>query len=265
MTDSHPITMLLSQLGLKFYLFLSLILLLIFLIEMPATIPASFMASKTSCQVTLYSVEGSIWNGSVILGLSAEQSKNKDCGKPKFITERIHWVSQCHWLKGFCEVKINSLSIHQPILLSIDLTGMRVGAAEIDLPHNVIEVLSDSLASLKPRANITVSWDALSIKGFAMPLTSGLVRIKILHVSSLTSSIKDLGSYEVKLNLSDKNVAWTLTTMNGPLLLNGAGELDAKGIHFSGQASAAFGYQDSLRGLMSLMGQKSGDVYRIQF
>ena len=77
--------------------------------------------------------------------------------------------------------------------------------------------------------------------------------------------MKDLGSYEVKLNLSEQNAAWTLATMNGPLLLNGAGELYAKGIHFSGQASAAWGYQDSLQGLMSLMGQKSGDVYRIYF
>ena len=150
------------------------------------------------------------------------------------------------------------------ILINIDLTGIKIGAAEIDLPHNVIEVFLDSLASLKPRANITVSWDALSIKGFARPLASGLVRIKILHVCSLTSSIKDLGSYEVKLNLSDQNVAWTLATMNGSLLLNG-GELDAKGIHFSGQASATLGYQDSLKGLMSLMGQKSGVVYRIYF
>jgi hypothetical protein len=29
--------------------------------------------------------------------------------------------------------------------------------------------------------------------------------------------------------------------------------------------SAAWGYQDSLQGLMSLMGQKSGYVYRIYF
>jgi len=263
--ESHPMTKLFHQLGLKFYLFLLFILLLIFLIEMPASIPASLMASKTSCQVTPYSVEGSIWKGSVIFGLSAERLKNKDCGRPKFITERIHWMTTCHWMKGFCEVKINSLSIHQPIMIKLDLAGIKIGAAEIDLPHNVIEVLADSLASLKPRANITVSWDVLSIKGFARPTISGLAHIKILHLRSLTSSIKDLGSYEVKLNLSDQNTAWTLATMNGPLLLSGAGELNAKGVHFSGQASAEMGYQDSLQGLMNLMGQKSDDAYRIQF
>lgn len=232
---------------------------------MPAFIPASFIASKTSCQVTPYSVEGSIWNGSVVLGLSADQLNNKDCGKPTFITERIHWVIQCHWFKGFCDVKINSLSIHQPINLNIDLTGFKIGAAEIDLPHNMIEVLADSLASLKPRANIAVSWDSLSISGFSKPSMSGLVHVKILHVSSLTSSIKDLGSYEIKLNLSGQSSPWTLATIDGPLLLNGSGELGSEGLHFSGQASAAMGYQDSLRGLLSLMGQKSGDVYRIQF
>ena len=263
--ESHPLSKLIHQLGLKFYLFLLAILLLIFLIEMPASIPASFMASKTSCQVTPYSVEGSIWNGSAILGLSAEQLKNKDCGKPKFITERIHWITTCHWMKGFCEIKLDSLSIHQPIMINLDLTGIKIGAAEIDLPHNVIEVLADSLVSLKPRANISLSWDVLSISGFVSPTISGLVHIKMLHLSSLTSSIKDLGSYEVKLNLSKPNSPWTLASIHGPLLLSGSGELSAKGVHFSGQASAEMGYQDSLHGLMSLMGQRNGDVYRIQF
>lgn len=258
-------TKLIYQLGLKFYLFLLFILLLIFLIEMPASIPTSFIAPRTNCQVTPYSVEGSIWNGSVVLGLSAEQLKNKDCGKPKFITERIHWITACHWIKGFCEIKIDSLSFHQPIKLNIELAGVKIGAAQIDLPHNVIEVLANSLVSLKPRANISLSWDVLSISGFVRPTMSGLVNIKILHLSSLTSSIKDLGSYEVKLNLSKPSPPWTLTTIHGPLLLSGSGELGANGVHFSGQTSAEMGYQDSLQGLMSLIGQKSGDVYRIQF
>lgn len=258
-------TKLFHQLGIKFYSFLFLTLLLIVLVEMPASVPAGFLASKTSCQVKPYSVEGSIWNGSVVLGLSAEQLKKKECGKPAFITERIHWVSQCQWLKGFCELKIDSLSILRPIQLKIDLTGVKVGATEIALPHNTIEVLADSLASLKPRANIALSWNSLSISGFAKPSISGLVHVKILHVSSLTSSIKDLGSYEIKLNLSGQSSPWTLATIDGPLLLNGSGELGSKGLHFSGQASAALRYQDSLRGLLSLMGQKNGESYRVQF
>lgn len=253
------------QLGIKFYSFLFFILLLIVLIEMPASVPASFLASKTSCQIIPRFVEGSIWNGSVVLGITAEKLKNKECGQPTFITERIHWVTECYWLKRFCVVKIDSLSIHQPIQLKIDLTGITVGKAVIDLPHNMIEVLADSLASLKPRANMVVSWETLSMSGFSKPSASGLVHIKILHASSLTSSIKDLGSYEVKLNLSGQTSTWTLATIDGPLLLNGAGELGAQGLNFTGQASAALGYQNSLQGLLSLVGQKSGDSYRIQF
>ena len=263
--ESHPMIQLIKQLGFKFYSFSIFILLLIILVEMPASVPASVLASKTSCQVTPHSVEGSIWNGSVVLGLSAEKLKNKECGKPAFITERIHWITQCHWLQGFCEIKIDSLSIHQPIQVKIDLTGLKVGAAEIDLPRNMIEVLAESLASLKPRANISVSWDTLSMSGFFKPSVSGLVHIKILHVSSLIRSIKDLGSYEAKLTLSDQSSHWTLDTIHGPLLLNGAGEFGTKGLHFTGQALAAFGYQESLQGLLGLMGQKSGDIYRIQF
>lgn len=74
-----------------------------------------------------------------------------------------------------------------------------------------------------------------------------------------------MGSYEIKLNLSGQSSPWTLATIDGPLLLNGSGELGSEGLHFSGQASAAMGYQDSLRGLLSLMGQRNGESYRIQF
>ena len=47
-----------------------------------------------------------------------------------------------------------------------------------------------------------------------------------------------------------------LGTVKGPLLLSGTGKIINGRLQFSGQAEAATGYEDTLAGLLTLLGQR---------
>lgn len=269
-----------SQLGMKFYILLTFVILLIVFIQIPASVMASLVKHQTDCRVSPYLVEGSIWRGSAAIGFSTIDSKNKYCKKPQFITERFHWNTQCHWpwehqpiilqtelggSRELCFITINSGALSAPVTLNLSFHGVQVSNGELILPNNMIEILGGSLASLKPKADIHINWNQLTFPDMTHQSMTGKVNIKVKHLNSLISPIKSLGSYEFNLRIAANSSPWTLTTLHGPLLIIGSGALDAQGLHFSGQATAAEGYQEALNGLLNIIGQKNGSSYNIQF
>jgi general secretion pathway protein N len=94
---------------------------------------------------------------------------------------------------------------------------------------------------------------------------SGVIRIIISNLSSPISPIKPLGAYEISANIGgDEGLSWNLSTTSGPLLLRGQGDIKS-GLHFDGEASASPEAQDSLIGLLALLGKREGAVYRLKF
>jgi general secretion pathway protein N len=80
--------------------------------------------------------------------------------------------------------------------------------------------------------------------------------------------VAPLGSYEIQANLAQNASTWVLSTSNGPLLLKGEGEIGygpgSKGLQFSGEAAAAPEAEDALVGLLSLLGKREGNRYRLK-
>lgn len=269
-----------SQLGVKFYILLTFVVLLIVLIQMPAVVMASFVKHQTDCRVNPYLVEGSLWKGSAVIGFSTTDPKKDHCKKPQFITERFHWFTQCHWpwekqptsgqteltnLKELCVIQIHSVSLSRPVTLKFSFKDIQVSNGELNLPNNIVEILGGSWASLKPKADIKIDWNQLTFSEKNFQSVTGKVNMKVNNLSSLISPIKSLGSYEINIRMGANSSPWTLITLNGPLLMNGSGSLDTQGLHFSGQATAAEGYQEPLNGVLSIIGQKNGNFYNIQF
>lgn len=221
-----------------------------------------------------------MWKGSAAIGFSLADSKKEPCKNIQFVTERIHWNTQCYWpwmqknlsehvqlhnKTQLCKVKINSAALTAPVSLIFSTQDISLTNGELSLPNNMVEILGGSWESLKPRANITVKWNQLTFSSETERSVTGKVNMKINNLNSLISPIKDLGSYEINMTMSGKSSIWTLTSLNGPLLMSGSGNLNDQGLHFLGQASAEQGYQESLNSLLNTIGQKNGDSYKIQF
>jgi general secretion pathway protein N len=160
------------------------------------------------------------------------------------------------------------------------LGQISIAANEIKLPANVLEGLGNPWSTLRPRGGLGARWTDLNIAPSggsegAQAGSSGVIRIIISNLSSPISPVKPLGSYEIAANVAPEGLNWTLSTTNGPLLLKGQGGIADKsskmpgiaeqsGVYFSGEASASPEAQESLIGLLSLLGKKEGNVYRLK-
>ena len=232
--------------------------------QMPASVMSTLFAKQSSCRVTMYQTIGTIWDGSAALGFSEPNLAGGGCREPSAITERFSWKSQCSLMQGQCQVDIHFVGLDKPLTIYASPNQIRAASGEIALPATILEAFGNPWSTLRPRGQLLAQWGDLQ-KGAD---SAGNIRLNVNNLSSPISSVKPLGSYEIKANLGQSGTSFVIDTTAGPLLLNGKGAIGAKdisGLHFLGSAHAAPEAQDSLIGLLSLLGKKDGDIYRMQY
>ncbi len=247
-----------------FWVILLAILLAIVINQMPVGIVAGVLGNQSACRVTLHQAMGTIWSGSAAFGFSEPNLAGGGCREPSAITERFSWKSQCSLMQGQCQVDIQFVGLDKPLIIYVEPNQIKAGSGEIVLPATILEAFGNPWNTLRPRGKLTAHWSEIK-KG---TVTSGAVRINITNLSSPISAVKPLGSYEIKANLANSGTSFELGTVAGPLLLKGKGTADSganPGLHFTGGAWAAPEAEESLIGLLSLLGRKDGDTYRMQY
>lgn len=249
--------------------------------QMPVSWISGSLASQTACRVMLQQPMGTIWQGSAALGFSEPNAAEGGCRDPMSVTERFHWATSCKLLSLSCHTEIQFAALEQSQLIQWGLTKTQVTANQIKLPANILEGLGNPWSTLRPRGELVARWTEIQLGGFdgldgmnailegANTPSSGVIRIIITNLTSPISPVKPLGGYEISANIADTGINWALSTTSGPLLLKGQGEFSNKagnkGMHFSGEANASPESKESLIGLLSLLGKKEGDTYRLKF
>jgi len=238
--------------------------LLVIVNQLPASWLTSLVSSQTACRVTLHQPIGTIWQGSAALGFAEPNLVGGGCREASALTERFHWTTQCSLLKGECGLALGFSALDQPLQIRLKLGQAVIASGEISLPATILEGLGNPWSTLRPRGQLSARWTELKIG----QETGGAIRIMMSSLSSPISPVKPLGSYEMQVNLAQTGTVFNLTTTVGPLLLNGKGSVGAgtsSGLHFFGAASAPAEAEESLIGLLSLLGKKDGDIYRMQY
>ena len=252
--------------------------------QMPISWVSGSLASQTACRVMLQQPIGTIWQGSAALAFSEPNATEGGCRDPMSVTERFHWATSCKLFSLSCNTELQFAALEQAQQIRWSLGKTQIAANDIKLPANVLEGLGNPWSTLRPRGELGARWTDINLAGpignytaFGASNTpsSGVIRIIISNLTSPISPVKPLGGYEIAANIADTGMNWTLSTTSGPLLLKGQGEFSNKGnsggagkgagMHFSGEASASPESQESLIGLLSLLGKKEGDTYRLKF
>jgi general secretion pathway protein N len=145
---------------------------------------------------------------------------------------------------------------------------------EITLPTTILEGLGNPWSTLRPRGTLSARWTDLKWasstgnSGAERANSSGIIRITITNLTSPISPVAPLGSYEIQANVAQNGTSWVLSTSSGPLLLKGEGEIGhgpgSTGLQFTGEAAAVPGAEDALVGLLSLLGKREGNSYRLK-
>ncbi|MGO4381767.1 type II secretion system protein N [Pseudoduganella sp. RAF53_2] len=220
----------------------------------PASWVAEMVESRTGGRLTLGDAQGTLWRGSAFIGGAAS---GKDAVTP-LLPGRFAWKLSPLILVGSVDVELsNPESLSQPVNLRGGLSQWQVSPAAVMLPADGLAGLGAPLNTLAPTGRMKLSWSSLQLsrEGNAVAL-EGRTTLEMQDMASRLTSIRPLGSYTLALDWHGQQANLLLGSVKGPLLLSGSGKIDHGRLQFSGQAEAATGYEDTLAGLLNLLGQR---------
>jgi general secretion pathway protein N len=210
-------------------------------------------AKATGGHVNLVNPTGSLWHGSASLMLAA----GSDTSSATLLPGRIEWHT-AFWPLFVGRVHMTMLqSDAMPTPITVDATrrGATLSQGAIAVPASLLTGLGAPFNTLDLEGNVQLAWsDWRSFQQEAF----GQLTVTLIDASSRVSLVKPLGSYRVVIQAEGNRSTLDLSTIKGPLMLNGHGTVSAGSTIFNGTASAAPEARDNLAGLLNLLGRPSG-------
>jgi general secretion pathway protein N len=225
--------------------------------------PASWLAlaleQQTGGRLTLGDAQGTLWHGSAFIGAAPGAS---DPVTP-LLPGRFVWQLSPLVLVGQVDARVeNPSALAQPLRITGSWREWQAGAGSIALPAERLAGLGAPLNTLAPSGQMQLKWDQLQLarRGNSLDVR-GRMTLEMEQIASRLSPIKPLGAYRMTLDWQGQEAQLVLATVNGPLLLNGTGNLVNGHFQFSGKAQAEAGKEEVLANLLNLLGQrrKEGD------
>lgn len=237
----------------------------------PASWLARGLAQLSHHAVLLESAQGTIWQGSAVLTLSAGSGSTGAVSLPS----RLHWSITPAWigfdvgLKTSCcsssRLEASALVVKfraqtwQTIGLTLSTSHFALPAQlliGLGAPWNTMQLEGDlqfATKDFKGRWSFTQGLEGLS----------GLATLHANNMATALSTIRPLGSYVVtlmdtSLRLQTQGVGETdKIGTNTALVLSGEGQIQTSTgqIHFEGEALAVQGREEALLNLLHIIGQ----------
>jgi general secretion pathway protein N len=224
------------------------------LVFLPAAWLGPMVERQTGGRLTLGDAQGTLWRGSAFVGGAAGEGGSVT----PLLPGRFSWRLSPLVLFGQVSMELaNEKALAQPVQITGSWSQWQVSAGELLLPAEGLAGLGAPLNTLAPSGVIKLSWNLLDIARQGQTVAvQGRTVLSLSDMGSRMSPVKPLGSYEVAMDWRGQQADMALRTVRGALLLSGSGTLANGRLRFSGQASAADGYEDTLGNLLNLLGQR---------
>lgn len=221
---------------------------------LPATWMASMLEQQTAGRLTLGDAQGTLWRGSAFIGGAPSGS---DPVTP-LLPGRFSWRLSPTVLLGRVDADLeNAAALSQPIRVTGSWHQWQVSPASILLPAERLASLGAPLNTVQPSGQMRLSWNPMQVvrQGGRLEMT-GSMNLEMNDIASRLSPIKPLGAYNLAFDWRGQQAQVVLTTIKGPMLLNGSGMLTNGRLQFSGKAEAEAGQEERLANLLNLLGQR---------
>ncbi|HVE11148.1 MAG TPA: type II secretion system protein N [Paraburkholderia sp.] len=228
----------------------------VLLTKLPAAWITPYFAKATQGHVNLVEPDGSLWHGSAVLVLAAGGT-GADAGTGTLLPGRIEWRTG-FWPLFTGRVRMQMRQTEaMPDAVTVDATlrGATMSAGELDVPASLLAGLGAPFNTLNLQGGVRLAWS--DWRSFGKD-AFGQLAVQLTDMSSSLSRVKPLGSYRVVLQAQGATATIDLSTLKGPLLLNGHGTLGAGATAFQGTASSTPDARDNLAGLLNLLGAPRG-------
>jgi general secretion pathway protein N len=220
----------------------------------PAAWLGPIVERQTGGRLTLGDAQGTLWRGSAFLG----GAPGAGGAVTPLLPGRFSWRLSPLVLVGNVALQLeNPLALSQPLRVDGSWSQWQVSPAELLLPAEGLSGLGAPLNTLAPSGVMRLKWSALElVRQQQAVAVNGRTVLTMSDMGSRMSPVRPLGSYELAMDWQGQQARLNLTTVRGALLLSGSGTLDRGRLQFSGQASAANGYEETLGNLLNLLGQR---------
>lgn len=221
----------------------------------PAAWLGQFLEMQSKRKLTLINADGSLWRGSALLGAASLS----DGTVTPLLPGRFAWqLSPWLLLIGRIDLKLaNPESLSKPVHLSGSLRQWHLDAGSVLLPAERLAALGAPLNTLTPSGRMRLAWNDLNADAHDGALQlHGVVTLELDDMGSRLSPVNPLGSYRMRMTWQGTQALLTLTSLHGPLLLQGNGTIHDGKLQFSGSAEAASGQEEKLANLLNLLGQR---------
>ena len=224
------------------------------LVFLPASWLGNIVERQTGGRLTLGDATGTLWNGSAFVG----GAPGPGGAVTPLLPGRFSWRLSPLVLFGGVNMTLeNPQALAQPVLVEGSWNAWQVSAGQLLLPAEGLTGLGAPLNTLAPSGTIRLSWNRLDLVREANNVTvTGRTVLSMADMGSRMAPIRPLGSYEMAMDWRGPQADLVLSTVRGALLLSGTGQLQHGRLRFSGQASAADGYEDTLGNMLNLLGQR---------
>ncbi|MCK9516279.1 MAG: type II secretion system protein N [Ottowia sp.] len=231
----------------------------------PARWLGATLARVSNGMVTLAETDGTLWSGTGVLAFSGGAGSRDRARLPG----RVRWRIRPALAGARARIEADCCTLQQPLALALQPTwrGARVTVANSQTrwPATVLAGLGTPWNTIRPQGELALQTQDLALavtpRGVRM---AGRAELVAQRMSSNLATVRPLGSYQLVLT-GGETLAFSLSTLEGSLLLSGSGSVVAGNLRFRGEAEAAAGMQAQLANLLNLLGRRQGDRAIISF
>lgn len=205
---------------------------------------------------------GSVWQGSAQLTLSGGAGSRDAHTLPG----RLHWHIQPGWPSWRITLQADCCMdrpIEAQVQAGLSTLSLQLNDHPSRWPAAWLSGLGAPWNTLQAEGQLQLRTESLRVQWAAGRLQmQGLLELQAQAMSSRLSPLKPMGSYRVQIRGTPQGTATPelqLSTLQGPLQLQGQGQWVGSRLRFTGEASAEAGTEAALSNLLNIIGRRQGE------
>lgn len=224
----------------------------------PATVADALLDRATLGRVRLAEAEGTLWRGSARLVVGEGPSGAGAQTQGFALPGTLRWqVRRLPLALGLLDLTLAIDGAGVPVRISGQPNDLRIAAGEVRLPEIQLAALGSPWNTIRPTGVFALRWQSLALREGTLDGTLGF---ELRDVGSALTPVRPLGSYRVEVRGDGQTVTVVLSTIEGPLRLEGQGSWGRRqGLRFEAQARTTDDKRASLESLLALIGRREGD------
>ncbi len=226
----------------------------------PASYVDRLLQRATDGRVRVADTEGSFWTGRgrVVLVDAAQPTADGAPLAGLAVPGRVSWhLAALPLLTGRIDATLLVEGMDKPVSLIGGLDGLRGSDGALSLPSVELSRLGSPWNTIRPSGALSLRWEGFTIR---RGLFDGRLAIELRDTASALSPVRPLGSYRIDVSGTGREAAVSITTLSGPLNLQGSGSWNGRnGLRFIAEARPDASERARLESFLALIGRREGE------